>query len=65
MYYFTFFNLDYFTELVCSINPTVTPIEVPEDWRLADVTPTYKKSHKEDLGNYRPVSLTLVPGKVM
>ena len=39
--------------------------EVPEDWRLADVTPIYRKGYKEDLGNYRPVSLTSVPGKVM
>ena len=38
--------------------------EVPEDWRLADVTPIYKKGHKEDPGNYRPVSLTSVTGKV-
>ncbi|KAK4820600.1 hypothetical protein QYF61_001906 [Mycteria americana] len=39
--------------------------EVPADWRLANVTPIYKKGQKEDPGNYRPVSLTLVPGKLM
>jgi len=39
--------------------------EVPADLRLANVMPTYKKAQKEDLGNYRPVILTLVPGKVM
>ncbi|KAK4810884.1 hypothetical protein QYF61_013292 [Mycteria americana] len=39
--------------------------EVPIDWRLANVTPIFKKGRKEDLGTYRPVSLTLVPGKLM
>ncbi|KAK4816921.1 hypothetical protein QYF61_025417 [Mycteria americana] len=34
--------------------------EVPDDWRLASVTPIYKKGQKEDLWNYRPVSLTSV-----
>ncbi|GAB0187582.1 mitochondrial enolase superfamily member 1 [Grus japonensis] len=39
--------------------------EVPDDWRLENVTPIYKQGWKEDPGNYRPVGLTLVLGKVM
>jgi len=39
--------------------------EVREDWRKASVTPIFKKGKKEDSGNYRPVSLTSIPGKMM
>ena len=38
--------------------------EVPDDWRIATVTPIYKKGRKEYPGNYRPVSLTLVLDKL-
>jgi len=39
--------------------------EVPEDWRLTSVATLYKKGCREDPGNYRPGSLTSVPGNIM
>ena len=39
--------------------------EVPEDWRRASVTSIFKKGKKEDPGNYRLLSLTSIPRKVM
>jgi len=39
--------------------------EVPEDWRKANVTPNFRKGKEEDPGNYRPVSLTPILGKMM
>ncbi|PKU30906.1 rna-directed dna polymerase from mobile element hypothetical protein [Limosa lapponica baueri] len=32
-------------------------VEVPVDWRLANMTPIYKKGWKEDQGNYKPVTV--------
>lgn len=38
---------------------------VPGDWKKATVTSVFKKGKKEDPGNYRPVSLTSITGKVV
>ena len=39
--------------------------EVPTDWKLTSVMSIYKKGLKDDPGNYRLVSLTSVPRKLM
>ena len=38
---------------------------VPDDWRMANVTPIFKSGSKAKAGNYRPVSLTCIICKLM
>ena len=60
-------------ELAVYIAPILTTIynssletgEIPQDWRDANVCPIYKKGNHYDPANYRPVSLTSVPCKIL
>ena len=38
---------------------------IPQDWKVANVTPVHKKGSRHLPGNYRPISLTSLVGKIM
>ncbi|KAI8514688.1 hypothetical protein Bbelb_072790 [Branchiostoma belcheri] len=60
-------------ELAKELAPILTKIfqsslcagQVPQDWKEALVTPVFKKGEHYKASNYRPISLTSVPAKVL
>ena len=44
---------------------SVSVKKIPEEWKQARVSAISKKGSKSLAGNYRPVSLTSIVGKVM
>lgn len=40
-------------------------LQVPVDWKLANVTPVVTKGKEDNTGNYRPPIFTPVPGRIM
>ena len=39
--------------------------KIPDIWKSANVTAIFKKGERKNPANYRPISLTSVPGKIM
>ena len=39
--------------------------ELPKDWKLGSVVPIFKKGDRHSTENYRPVSLTAIPCKIL
>ena len=51
---------------LCSLfQKSVESGQIPEAWKDAEVVPIYKKGRRQDPANYRPISLTSVPSKVL
>jgi len=46
-------------------NKSIESGQVPLDWKTANVTPIFKKGAKSSPDNYRPISLTSIPCKIM
>jgi len=46
-------------------NRSLETRKVPEIWKCANIVPIYKKGNKDEVNNYRPVSLTCIICKIL
>ena len=51
--------------LASQFNESLDQGVLPDAWKTAVVVPIHKKGSKKEPGNYRPISLTCIPCKVM
>ena len=66
----TSYVLKKFSENLCKplsilYNKSIESNIIPEDWKLSNVVPIHKKGSKGDPSNYRPISLTSIPCKIV
>ena len=52
-------------QLVCLFNLSFATGLFPDRWKKATVIPLYKGGDKTEVGNYRPVSLLALQGKLL
>lgn len=53
------------SRLTSIFNASLSNLQLPTEWKLAPVTPLFKKGAPDQPNNYRPISLTSVSCKVM
>ena len=51
--------------LTSIINASLTIGVIPDDWKCARVTPLFKKGKRNDMDNYRPISVLPVASKLL
>ena len=52
-------------KLVICFNLSFSSGLFPDEWKLAKITPLHKGGHKNQINNYRPISLLPLPGKLI
>ena len=45
-------------------NRSLEKKQIPDIWKCANISPIYKKGRKDEVNNYRPVSLTCILCKI-
>ena len=52
-------------QLVYMFNQSLSSGIFPDSWKIARIVPLFKGGSKEDVGNFRPISLLPRPGKLL
>ena len=52
-------------QLVYLFNLSLSTNIFPQKWKIATVVPLFKGGNQKDVGNYRPISLLPLPGKLL